>query len=104
FTASCLSDLNTASLPDALPISVRRREPRRLPLERLRPGIERHAHVLLGDVGRAHLVFARLARCVGRRHTDAAFGDVDLRPGSVLDRKSTRLNSSHVKISYAVFC
>src|SRR5690606_26169680 len=25
-------------------------------------------------------------------------------PGSVLNRKSTRLNSSHVKISYAVFC
>src|SRR5207249_11097351 len=24
--------------------------------------------------------------------------------GSVLDRKSTRLNSSHVSISYAVFC
>src|SRR5690606_964825 len=24
--------------------------------------------------------------------------------GFVLDRKSTRLNSSHVKISYAVFC
>src|SRR5690606_41608631 len=24
--------------------------------------------------------------------------------GSVQDRKSTRLNSSHVKISYAVFC
>src|SRR5690606_40843748 len=24
--------------------------------------------------------------------------------GYVLDRKSTRLNSSHVKISYAVFC
>src|SRR5690606_26209971 len=24
--------------------------------------------------------------------------------GTVLDRKSTRLNSSHVKISYAVFC
>src|SRR5690606_41055549 len=24
--------------------------------------------------------------------------------GSPLDRKSTRLNSSHVKISYAVFC
>src|SRR5690606_24613800 len=27
-----------------------------------------------------------------------------LRPPSVDDRKSTRLNSSHVKISYAVFC
>src|SRR5699024_11250878 len=25
-------------------------------------------------------------------------------PQSVLDRKSTRLNSSHVSISYAVFC
>src|SRR5690606_40434804 len=25
-------------------------------------------------------------------------------PGARLDRKSTRLNSSHVKISYAVFC
>src|SRR5690606_41652803 len=24
--------------------------------------------------------------------------------GAVIDRKSTRLNSSHVKISYAVFC
>src|SRR5690606_41637842 len=24
--------------------------------------------------------------------------------GDILDRKSTRLNSSHVKISYAVFC
>src|SRR5207302_5333437 len=26
------------------------------------------------------------------------------RPCPALDRKSTRLNSSHVKISYAVFC
>src|SRR5207302_9808348 len=25
-------------------------------------------------------------------------------PGNAADRKSTRLNSSHVKISYAVFC
>src|SRR5690349_23161197 len=25
-------------------------------------------------------------------------------PGIILDRKSTRLNSSHVEISYAVFC
>src|SRR5699024_11962070 len=27
-----------------------------------------------------------------------------VRPLSILDRKSTRLNSSHVSISYAVFC
>src|SRR5690554_7650091 len=25
-------------------------------------------------------------------------------PDSIVDRKSTRLNSSHVRISYAVFC
>src|SRR5699024_12287424 len=29
---------------------------------------------------------------------------VDLAEGSLLDRKSTRLNSSHVSISYSVFC
>src|SRR5690606_41927283 len=29
---------------------------------------------------------------------------VDLGVNGTLDRKSTRLNSSHVKISYAVFC
>src|SRR5690606_39302137 len=29
---------------------------------------------------------------------------VEARSTSILDRKSTRLNSSHVKISYAVFC
>src|SRR5690606_41267830 len=27
-----------------------------------------------------------------------------LSPGDIIDRKSTRLNSSHVKNSYAVFC
>src|SRR5207249_9767104 len=27
-----------------------------------------------------------------------------LKPSTLLDRKSTRLNSSHVSISYAVFC
>src|SRR5690606_39289571 len=29
---------------------------------------------------------------------------IDDAAGEALDRKSTRLNSSHVKISYAVFC
>src|SRR5699024_12520683 len=47
-------------------------------------------------------------------HSDAAFivGDmaaiklerIDVRGPSRTDRKSTRLNSSHVSISYAVFC
>src|SRR5690606_21228303 len=39
---------------------------------------------------------------------DHLFGDIWTRPGLSMrdrrDRKSTRLNSSHVKISYAVFC
>src|SRR3712207_4067339 len=32
------------------------------------------------------------------------YGDVALRDFGLLDRKSTRLNSSHANISYAVFC
>src|SRR2546426_6476904 len=31
-------------------------------------------------------------------------GGIDLHPGRYGDRKSTRLNSSHLVISYAVFC
>src|SRR5436305_12077775 len=31
-------------------------------------------------------------------------GDGPARDGDIIDRKSTRLNSSHVRISYAVFC
>src|SRR5690606_39631104 len=37
--------------------------------------------------------------------TDLNRGSADTVPDNLhLDRKSTRLNSSHVKISYAVFC
>src|SRR5690606_27913850 len=35
-------------------------------------------------------------------HPSTGFGYIQT--GQPLDRKSTRLNSSHVKISYAVFC
>src|SRR5690606_32358347 len=41
------------------------------------------------------------AAFVGRRPALLGRGDLRLR---LIDRKSTRLNSSHVKISYAVFC
>src|SRR5690606_40512827 len=34
----------------------------------------------------------------------AGGGTMSVDPGHIRDRKSTRLNSSHVKISYAVFC
>src|SRR2546430_12953948 len=36
--------------------------------------------------------------------TDALGLDGDEATGAIIDRKSTRLNSSHSQISYAVFC
>src|SRR5690625_6445689 len=51
--------------------------------------------------------------CAGRRHRrctgrNSGYRNQDRRPGPTVhrpgDRKSTRLNSSHVAISYAVFC
>src|SRR5262245_62541507 len=41
---------------------------------------------------------------VGPDRIANAIGAVHLYPGRNLDRKSTRLNSSHLGISYAVFC
>src|SRR5438874_9375316 len=44
----------------------------------------------------------------GAEHPQVKLGQVHAgeapTPGPLLDRKSTRLNSSHVEISYAVFC
>src|SRR5690606_41731962 len=82
FNASATSDIFTLSLHDALPIYI-------------------HG-----------------AWLVGAALDEASFGGVHQRPnlgqdllalfpvglGIGVDRKSTRLNSSHVKISYAVFC
>src|SRR3712207_8408105 len=65
-----------------------------------------------GLLGRPHLVDARVATGPGRRVDEqlrAVGGVVRLavgphQPSSGEDRKSTRLNSSHANISYAVFC
>src|SRR5690606_41565549 len=100
-TAPSTTDIHTLSLHDALPISSgnhaetagppqqpdqstmdRRRRP--IPACRLR-GIGRSAGTLW------------LEMVEEAKHRPAASAD-----GT--DRKSTRLNSSHVKISYAVFC
>src|SRR5204863_9278122 len=88
--------INTLSLHDALPISsrwqgrlVRSQEgPRgpRSPACRVDP--ERHLPWRCRGC-RQHLGSNQRPRCADRR---------------VGDRKSTRLNSSHVEISYAVFC
>src|SRR3712207_7845327 len=71
----------------------------RLPL-RQRPGPllrpVRPAEQLHRDPG------ARAGRHAQARRTLAA--EVEVESGTALDRKSTRLNSSHANISYAVFC
>src|SRR3712207_8734221 len=90
FNDTATTEIYTLSLHDALPIlTLRTRE---VPLhkrpERLRvaTGHQRHQ----GIVGRA------IARTLGARTRERNdFGR---------DRKSTRLNSSHANISYAVFC
>src|SRR3712207_8022025 len=46
----------------------------------------------------------RAERARGHRAFPAAQEELDRRRGRKLDRKSTRLNSSHANISYAVFC
>src|SRR5690606_41422835 len=89
----------TLSLPDALPIPI--------------GGL-----VALGGVGGIALGFAAqslVANLVGGLTIYASrpfnVGEWIILPGTEImgevqeiDRKSTRLNSSHVKISYAVFC
>src|SRR3712207_9163839 len=65
----------------------------------------------LEEPGRAREVHADDSRPAahqlgGGRQTDARCGSghEDPEPGEPRDRKSTRLNSSHANISYAVFC
>src|SRR5690606_39751202 len=76
FTAPAPTEIYTLSLHDALPIS-RTSSSSRAAARRLRRGSSRRPSSR-----------RRRSRCAGSR----------------TDRKSTRLNSSHVKISYAVFC
>src|SRR5438034_2596138 len=61
----------------------------RSPLEWSGSGADLHSRIIL-----YHGSFASLAR----------LGDFDWREETWEDRKSTRLNSSHTVISYAVFC
>src|SRR3989449_11716151 len=66
-----------------------------------RPGdallVERHAHIMLSELGGPAAHSGLLT--IGLPGTHGRFS-----PDQVVDRKSTRLNSSHGYISYAVFC
>src|SRR5690606_41377234 len=57
---------------------------------------------LLRGIGELVLPPAELDRA--QQSEQGGRGGDEHAPGEGVDRKSTRLNSSHVKISYAVFC
>src|SRR5439155_19945902 len=99
FTHTATTEIYTLSLHDALPILVVGEDPVSRPR---------------GDgvaSGRAHPLHDQVERLVPGGAPPAvaarrAQHRIEQAPGVVenLDRKSTRLNSSHVAISYAVFC
>src|SRR5207249_8900980 len=87
------------SLHDALPIY----EPG-TPLVLPKAGVFAAAE---GEVVAAHIAAAVLGREAAERFDGRGFCYIETGAGRAakgIDRKSTRLNSSHVSISYAVFC
>src|SRR5690242_21048122 len=64
-------------------------------------GVERR-DAPVGVCGRGDHAFARSHIGLGRAAPDVGIAGDEL--GDLGDRKSTRLNSSHMSISYAVFC
>src|SRR5690606_41391214 len=96
FTAAATAAADTLSLHDALPISLAYIA---VGYRNYRNGEEATARLGLWKptqqeviVGLVAVIPAFILSMIGSVLT------------GVLDRKSTRLNSSHVKISYAVFC
>src|SRR5207247_11433504 len=88
------SEISSLSLHDALPIlgiGRRHHRPDRRRVDRLL--LERRRGAEVDDVG-----------SVDRGRLGRGVPPISRRRGRLLDRKSTRLNSSHEWISYAVFC
>src|SRR3712207_794080 len=59
------------------------------------------AVVIVGDLNEERLAQARSFGC---ETVDVSKGDPKEQIAQIVERKSTRLNSSHANISYAVFC
>src|SRR3712207_9542188 len=83
FNDTATTEIYTLSLHDALPIWP------------VKTHILRHfvKHIERGD-----------ARCIREAGKHQVVAHSVNQPRNALDRKSTRLNSSHANISYAVFC
>src|SRR5690606_41463331 len=94
--------LDTLSLHDALPI-FRKDRPgkRRRPAG---PGVDGQSCAAECAGRRVPGTWIQTARWKIEHHAGQRLENVLRRVGFAADRKSTRLNSSHVKISYAVFC
>src|SRR5205814_8272577 len=99
FTAPSISEIFTLSLHDALPISI--------------PFSELWLYFWLGEADQFcaktifpifYVVGAFLLVALGQRLAGRRWVGLLLAAFVFLDRKSTRLNSSHLGISYAVFC
>src|SRR3712207_8404143 len=86
FNDTANAEIYTLSLHDALPIWIERQS------------LEHHAL----EPARHRAVAGGLHR--GRGHLEEISGVLERRSAIERDRKSTRLNSSHANISYAVFC
>src|SRR5690606_41583157 len=100
FSAPATPRIYTLSLHDALPIY---REAQVVADQRADPPAA-PVHGQAWRAGGIALVLARVAEQVALVvMLQAAVGRGE-QQAVVQDRKSTRLNSSHVKISYAVFC
>src|SRR5690349_23049935 len=88
FNGTATTEIYTLSLHDALPICFR-------------------AHTLIEcrlETGRTHQIRVHMAHARHPLIGDPLYGGGLKLPKGARDRKSTRLNSSHVEISYAVFC
>src|SRR5690606_39497098 len=100
FTPTSTCEISPLSLHDALPILAAARDA-------TGAGLDQHFQPAFGGIPHVSRRLRIRARAGFRRRTgladraeSAAARNACMSP----DRKSTRLNSSHVKISYAVFC
>src|SRR5699024_12430722 len=101
-TEPSLPPTSTPSLHDALPICFTLANPTRLPrLHRNHPGSRHDSRSPAAHAGTCHPTSTPAPK--RSRPHGYEYQDQDS-PSPTPDRKSTRLNSSHVSISYAAFC
>src|SRR5690606_39782772 len=96
------AEIHTLSLHDALPIYSSPADIVHLSDDVVRKGSAKHTAYCASKAGLDSLTLSFAARLAPRIKVNS------IAPALLMfneqDRKSTRLNSSHVKISYAVFC